>query len=186
MRRLVLLASLGGCYEHGSSPEVVVPDVRDEFFACSSPTGAAKVTVLQTFLGSVYAGGVLFSGPVAPAKIAGTPFSLKFLFVKDQNLARERLFECTDPLGTCLLEGIAAFSTQPITGDTVIGSHAVQVKRTEDTQMIDGTIDVTSFTNPFDASPGAITGTISASGSAFSVSGSFSTVFCQPMLAVTI
>lgn len=178
---------LVGCSEHGSTPPLVdaKPFLDAPVTTCFAPAGGASVTASPSFaFGRVYAGGVLLSGPFAPAHAAGAPFQLEMLFTNVAQADLEILGNCDGNQPSCTTDGLAVVAG--LERDAEVGTHALSLRVTTGARpSVQGTLTVTEFVHPFDTLPGHITGTVSASG-AFTVSGSFSTVFCPPFLTVTI
>ncbi|MEO7094662.1 MAG: hypothetical protein ABI175_15500 [Polyangiales bacterium] len=184
MRILLLAILVTGCTEHGSSPPLA--DAKLFLDApvtmCLAPNGSAEVTASPGLaFAKVYAGGVLLSGPAQ--KGTGAPFALQMLFTNLSQADLEVGGVCDgNSQPNCMTDGLALHTTTALERDAEVGTHSVTLRRTISGPAIQGMMTVTEFMNPFDALPGHITGTVSATG----VSGSFSTVFCPPFLAVTI
>lgn len=193
MRLLLIVVLAAGCAEHGSSPaDAFVPDVK--LFAdapvtrCASPSGSADIMTTQANFRSVYAGGILlalFSDAVAPARAAGVPISMAVLATNVTEADGFAMESCTMNPAGCQVEGIVIYAG--LEPGVELGTHQAQFRRagTESTAL-DGSITVTEFVDPFTDQPGHITATVSGVSPTTSVSGSFSTAFCPPMLTVTI
>ena len=184
---LLLALLLAGCTEHGSTPpDAAIKEFLDaQVTTCVAPDGGARVTTSPgSAFGRVYAGGVLLAGPVAPARSAGVPLALRLLFTNVAQADLGILDNCDGNLPNCTTEGLAVSAT--LERDLELGAHPASLRATTGARpLVQGTLTVTEFVNPFDTLPGHITGTVSATG-AIVVTGSFSTVFCPPFLSVTI
>lgn len=192
MRTLALVVlSITGCAEHGSSPDAGPSDARKlysdaQVTRCVSPNGSANVSAAPASFVNVYAGSVS-GGFVAPEKVAGTPFTLRLLFVNAPEADEMLLFPCTENLSGCPIDGLFVFSKNQLSKSTAIGSHPVGITRTRPPMTtLDGAVEVTEFVDPFEDQPGHITGTISGVSPALGVNGSFSTPFCPPMMMFLI
>jgi hypothetical protein len=129
---------------------------------------------------------VLLAGPVAAQKSAGAPFVLKLLVTNVAEADLGILGACDGNQTSCTTDGLAIVTAAGLESGAEVGAHPVSIRGTTGARpSVQGTLTVTEFVNPFETLPGHITGTVSASG-AVTVSGSFSTVFCPPFLAVTI
>ncbi len=190
MRLLLLVVLAAGCTEHGASPpDAFVPDAKlfsdAEVRRCASMSGSANIVTSQATFRSVYAGGILLSGPVAPARVAGVPFSLAIIATNVTEADGYEMRSCTDDPAHCAVEGLVIYAG--LNPGTEVGTHTASITRTGSTpSMLDGSITVTEYVDPFESQPGHITATVSAVSPSLSVSGSLSTVFCPPMLGVTI
>ncbi len=153
---------------------------------CFAMDGSASVTASPgAAFGRVYAGGVLLSGPFAPVTAAGAPLELELLFTNVAQADLEILGNCNGSQPSCTTDGLSVTMAN-LERDAEVGTHTASMRGTTGARpAVQGTVTVTEFANPFATLPGHITGTVSASGT-ITVSGSFSTAFCPPFLAVTI
>ena len=191
MRLLVCLALAACSADHGTTthtpdaPPVVPPDADQSF--CDAPANSAHVSIrianVTTGFTTVHAGGTLAGGGVAP--IDETAMSVNLLFVDDGHLPVDMAYAClASPNSQCALEGIRG--TVDTVGGTApaLGSHPIMLDSLQHAATVQGTLTITDFIQPFDHSPGHITGSIATMDN--SVSGTFENDFCTLLLEVPI
>ena len=194
MRFLVCLALAACSADHGTTthtpdaPPVVPPDADLNF--CDAPANSSHVSIkiggVTTGFTSVHAGGTLNSGPVAPVvPLDSAAMTLRLLFVDDDHLPQDMAFACfASPNSQCALEGIRGKVDTVGGTDSGLGPHPITLYSLQHAVTVQGVLTITDFIQPFDHSPGHITGSImTADGS---VSGSFENNFCTLLLDVTI
>jgi len=164
----------------GCSHEPVVVDPPADAFVgelCSSEPGTANVTAQVVGPTRVYDhafGGGILNGA------SGSPITLKLVLANQSPVSPG----CASPGENCGSDVLVA-KIDVLASGSELGGH--------DANVFDvlgfsapGTLTITAWSNPFDASPGHIAGSLSASTEAIAIQGTFDTVFCVEMLGVPL
>jgi hypothetical protein len=195
MRPFLLVLALAACSKHDEPmttdaptpvPDVMTSDAQDAF--CSASVGTATVMSSHQNATSTWtrldAGGTWFTGPLT---VASPPMSLSLLFVNADPIEREVGWCCQSPgQACCTIDGFGV-TTDGLPSGAELGAHAAMVMSFHDSAFqLSGSIDVTSFSQPFEHMPGHIAGSVSASSGGYSFSGTFDNEFCAALLSETI
>jgi hypothetical protein len=159
-------------------------------YECDAPQGSASVAFVRagttlTF-SRVHAGGTWLVGPVAP--LTGAPMTLELLFTDADMIPGATAGCCaTAGSGCCPFTGVLANSSTALPAGAELGMHALTFTSFQDPAFTaSGTVSITSFVQPFEQAPGHISGTVTATAGADSVSGTFDNAFCSALLTSTI
>lgn len=191
MRKMVVALLLAtGCAEHGSSPDARGVDGKifadAEVTRCASADGSANIAASSGSLRRIYAAGIT-PGLVAPPARVHSEFTVSLLFTNVPEADGIVLQRCVDDTAHCSIDGIYVITTSSVISGSAIGPHRVRISSVPgDTSVLDGSIEISEYVDPFVDQPGHITGTISGVSPTLSVSGPFSTAFCPPMFVFPI
>jgi hypothetical protein len=161
--------------------------------------GASHVTVTRAGVTTTYdrafGGGVWLIGPVAPGRAAAPPagagMTASLLLTTADHLPQATAIDCRIPgqIGSpCTLDGVV-METGALPADGELGAWPIQIAGTHDASpLIDGTMTITAFTQPFLHAPGRITGTLAAGPTTAGdvITGTFDATFCAGLLTATI
>ncbi len=154
---------------------------------CDAPAGTASVLAVgasSVTFGRLFAGGVWFTGPVTG--VASPPMSLSLLFTNAELADADSVCCGNHDAACCKADGLW-ISTDGLPSGGEPGTHPARIDRTPDGAFtLTGTIDITTFVQPFEHAPGRIAGSVTAVDGALSVSGSFDNAFCSMLLTATI
>ena len=188
MRRLVLVLAVGCSHpSHHQDPDAApVPgDVASQL--CEAAPGTASVLAVgaaSVTFGRMFAGGTWNTGPVTG--VSSAPFSLSLL-VTNGELAEADSVCCLNHDASCCTADALGIESDPLPSGGELGTHPVRIQRSLDSAFaLTGTIDITTFVQPFEHAPGRIAGSVTAVDGSVSVSGSLDNTFCSMLLSATI
>jgi len=157
------------------------------FDVCRAASGTASITVNHSGTVSTWprvdAGGTWFTGPVAAV---GPPMSLALLFNNTDPFQRDAASCCMYAGSTCCTTDGLLVTVDSLPYGAEVGQHAAMISRFQPGVALSGTLTITTFSHPFDHSPGLIAGSISGASGGDTVNGSFENNFCTALLSATI
>ena len=156
---------------------------------CTSPADTADITTMgggpDESYDRLYAGGILNTGPIAPAGPGPEPtFWLKLTFSNDSPIDAGN--DCV-PDTDCAIVSLVGGLDDLITPDNAIGDHPIDLYKTDDVSFtVEGTLTIDTYDSPFPDGVGGLSGSVTATTGGRTVTGTFDGEFCPAMVWATI